>query len=377
MGTSNSDFRTAILLLLAILFMLQSSAQSGKLPTATRTKIDEAVARFSAQTSSPGIAVAVVENGEFAWAAGYGMADIENFVPATSQTLFRLASLAKPITAIAAMQLWEQGSLDLDAPIQKYCPAFPGPSFPDKGAVITTRELLGHLGGIRFYRDGPSGEPELNNTTHFSDPIAGGLSFFKNDALVAPPGTHFHYSTQGYSLVGCAIATASGEPYVDYVRRHILIPAGMAVTDVDDRIAVIQHRTRFYHKDASGKVVNAEYLDSSYKIPGGGWLSSAADVARFEVALLAGKLVKPATLTLMSTPLKPSDGSEDNYGLGWVARKVAGAEAISHNGGQHGTSTAILLVPARRAGIVVLINMDGVDSGGLAEELAKMVIAAD
>ena len=240
-----------------------------------------------AASKAPGISAAVVQDGEFVWSAGFGMADLENSVPATSQTLYRIGSISKSITATAAMELWERGKLDLDSPVQKYCPAFPQKPWP-----ITTRELLGHLAGIRYYHvpETPYSEsqsdPEVGNTRHFENGIEAGLKFFANDPLVAQPGTHFNYSTQGYTLVGCAIEGASGEKYADYVREHVLVPAGMLQTRPDDRFAIIPLRTRFYSKDKSGAVVNAEFLDSSYKVPGGGWLSSAPDMARFEVAIL-------------------------------------------------------------------------------------------
>ena len=177
--------------------------------------------------------------------------------------------------------------------------------------------------------------------------------------------------------MGCAIAAASGDSYVNDVREHVFGPAGMTETQVDDRFAVIPHRTRFYSKDPSGKVVNAEFLDSSYKIPGGGWISSVSDLARFEVALMGGKLVKPATFALMGTPQKPSDGSEDTYGMGLGIGKVDGLESVSHSGGQQGTSTMILLVPSRGLGVVVLANMDEVGAGKLAREIAGMLLAGN
>jgi CubicO group peptidase (beta-lactamase class C family) len=166
------------------------------------------------------------------------MADLENLVPATSQTLYRLASISKPITAAAAMLLYEHGKLDLDAPVQKYCPAFPG-----KEAPITTRQLLGHLSGIRHYRSQSLNDPEVINTKHFDDPIVGGLSFFKDDALVAKPGTKFSYSTHGFTVVGCVIESASGEKYEDFVRDNVLLPAGMTHTRIDDGYAIVSHRT--------------------------------------------------------------------------------------------------------------------------------------
>lgn len=373
-------FSRFTLTLLVVLTLAHAGAQTPP-PTLSpqiRAKVDSAVDAFRQKTSAPGVSIALVQNGELVYANGYGFADLENSVPATPETLYRLASVSKTITAIATMQLWQQHKIDLDAPVQKYCPAFPDPVFAGKPALITTRMLLGHLGGIRHYKDGDAGLPEVNNTTHFADPIAGGLSFFKDDPLVAKPGTHFHYSTQGYTLIGCVDAAVSGESYVDYVREHIFTLAGMNSSLVDDRFAVIPHRTRFYSKDKNGIIENSEFLDSSYKIPGGGWLSNATDLASYEIALMKGKLVDPATLALMSTPGKPSDGSEDHYGLGFGIQslEVVGQKftAIGHAGGQQGTSTMILLVPSANSAVVVLANLDGANSADLATDLLKILL---
>jgi CubicO group peptidase (beta-lactamase class C family) len=347
-----------------------SQAQEDKLSPEKRTQIEAAVTRFMAATHVPGLSVAVVENGEYEWGSGFGLADVENNSPASEHTLFRLASISKSLTATAAMQLRERGQLDLDAPVQKYCPAFPQKSQP-----ITTREVMGHLGGIRHYKEGPD-DLEIGNTKHFDNPIQAGLDFFKNDALVAEPGTHFHYSTQGYTLVGCVIEGASGTKYVDFVRQNVFVPAGMEQTQADDRFAIIPYRTRFYQKTKSGAVQNAEFLDSSYKIPGGGWLSSAEDMARFEVAILNDKLVKRSTRDLMWTPLKPSDGSKDEYGLGWGTGSDGGIAFVGHDGGQQGTSTAFVIAPALRAGVVVLINMEGQDADHLAHEILGVLVGS-
>src|SRR5229473_117852 len=358
-------------LLLALLTATTGAlfAQNAKLSDERRTQLETAIAKFMSANNVPGVSAAVVERGEYVWSEGFGTADLENFVPATPLTLYRVASVSKPLTATAAMQLWEHGKLDLDAPVQKYCPSFPQKEWP-----ITTRELLAHLGGIRHYRSDSQDDPEVGNTKHFENPIQAGLNFFKNDPLLSQPGTKFHYSTQGFTLAGCAIEGASGEKYVDYVHRNIFVPAGMVRTQADDHYAVIPYRTRFYHKDKSGQVVNADFLDSSYKIPGGGWLSSAEDMARFEVAILNDKLVRRATRDLMWTPLKPSDGTKDSYGLGWGAIDEDGLAAVGHSGGQQGTSTAFLVAPGPRAGVVVLTNMEGVPAEDLGKEILKILL---
>jgi serine beta-lactamase-like protein LACTB, mitochondrial len=349
-----------------------SFAQDSNLAPAKRAHIDAAVAKFMASTHVPGLAVAVVENGEYEWAQGYGFADLENNVPASEHTLFRLASMSKPLTAIAALQLWERGQLDLDAPVQKYCPSFPRKPWP-----VSTRQLLGHLGGIRHYKSSSQDDPETGNTKHFDDPIQAGLNFFKDDPLLAQPGTSFYYSTQGYTLVGCVIQGAAEVRYVDFMRQNIFLPAQMEQTQADDRFAIIPYRTRFYEKKDSGAVRNADFLDSSYKIPGGGWLSSAEDMAKFEVAVLNDKLIRRTTRDLMWTPLKPSDGSEDPYALGWSWRKKTGTEvlAVGHDGAQQGTSTAFAIAPEQRAGVVVLANLEQQDAGVLASEILNIIAA--
>jgi CubicO group peptidase (beta-lactamase class C family) len=351
-------------------------AQTGRLSAEKQAKIQSAISNFMAASKAPGMSAAVVEDGEFVWSAGYGMADLEDSVPATSQTLYRLGSISKSLTATAAMELWEQGKLDLDSPVQKYCPAFPPKPWP-----VTTRELLGHLGGIRYYHvpempySVSESDPEVGNTLHFENGIEGGLKFFAGDPLVAQPGTHFNYSTQGYTLVGCAIEGASGEKYTDYVRERVLVPAGMLQTRPDDRLAIIPLRTRFYSKDKSGAVVNAEFLDASYKVPGGGWISSAPDMARFAVAMLNDRLVKQATRDIMWTPQMPSDGlGRMVYGLGWQAGTTEGVRDVGHAGSQQGASAMILIAPDARAGVVVLINSDAADASGLASQLLKIVL---
>jgi serine beta-lactamase-like protein LACTB len=368
---------TTLVRLLAYLLAASCAvAQTGKLSAEKQAGIESTISNFMAASKAPGISVAVVQDGEFVWSAGFGMADLENSVPATSQTLYRLGSISKPITATAAMALWEHGKLDLDSPVKKYCPAFPQKQWP-----ITTRELLGHLGGIRYYNvpelpySASRTDPEVGNTRHFENGIEGGLKFFANDPLLAQPGTHFNYSTQGYTLAGCAIEGASGEKYADYVHESVLVPAGMLQTRPDDRFAVIPLRTRFYSKDNSGAVVNAEFLDSSYKVPGGGWLSSAPDMARFEVAILKDRLIRSATREIMWTQPMPSDGlGRMAYGLGWQFGVIDGVRDAGHGGSQQGTSTAILIAPDARAGVVVLANSDGTDASGLATHLLRIVL---
>ena len=362
--------RTHLVCLLAFLLSCASaaSAQRKSLSAEKRSAIEKAVSSFMSANSVPGIGAAVVLEDEPVWSAGFGMADLEDFAPVTSSTLFRLGSISKPITATALLQLWEHGKLDLDAPVQKYCPAFPQKEWP-----ITSRELLGHLGGIRHYHPDGKGDIPEDSARHFSS-MEESLQIFAADPLVAKPGTKFNYSTYGYTLLGCVLEGAASQKYVDYVRENIFKPAEMAQTQADDFFAIIQHRTRWYHKDKSGIVRNAGVLDSSYKIPGGGLVSSADDMARFEAAILADKLLARATRNLMWTSLQTADGKLTGYALGWGISDRTGVRVVAHAGGQQGTSTAFALVPDRRAGAVVLANMDALDAHHLAEEILNIVL---
>jgi len=363
-------FRTHVVCLLALLLACASpvSSQQNSLATEKRAEIEKAVSSFMSANSVPGIGVAVVLEGEPAWSAGFGMSGLEDSAPATSSTLFRLGSISKPITAVAVLQLWERGKLDLDAPVQKYCPAFPQKEWP-----ITTRELLGHLGGIRHYNPDGKGDIPEDSARHFAS-MEESLQIFAADPLVAKPGTKFNYSTYGYTLLGCVLEGATSQKYVDFVRENVFKPARMEHTQADDFFAVIPHRARWYHKDKAGVVRNAGVLDSSYKIPGGGLISSADDMAQLEAAILADKLLKRTTRDLMWTILKPTEGKPSHYALGWFVAEKFGLRTAGHTGGQQGTDTAFLIAPDRRAGVVVLANMDNVNTNLLADEVLKIAL---
>ena len=365
----NKSWNWAFFFAVLVLFCAATvSAQKKNLPPEKRLAIEKAVASFMSANSVPGLSAAVVLDGEPRWSQGFGMADLENSSPATSSTLFRLGSISKPISATAVLQLWERGKLDLDAPVQKYCAEFPKKEWP-----ITTRQLLGHLGGIRHYSPDGKGDVPEDSARHFSG-MTESLQLFANDPLVAKPGSKFNYSTYGYTLIGCVFEGAASEKFTAYLGKNVFEPAGMDQTRDDDFFTVIPHRTRWYHKDKSGIVRNAGVLDSSYKIPGGGIISSADDMAKFEAAILADKLLKRGTRDLMWTSLKTADGKETGYGLGWGIMDKFGLHILAHTGGQQGTSTAFAVVPSRNAGVVVLCSMDNVDVDQLATQILRIAL---
>ena len=356
MSYASTAMKRAMVLILILFLSCACAAQQG---TALEAGVDAAVKDFQARNQAPAITVAVAIDGKIAYSKAVGQADVENDLKATVETLIRTGSIAKPIAAAAALTLVDAGKLDLDAPIQKYCPAF-----PKKQWTITTRQLLGHLSGIHHYTGN-----DFASTKHYAG-MTDGFEMFANDPLLFEPGTKYAYSTYGYTVVGCVVEGASGAKFADYVAQHVLQPAGMTHTFVDDVAAIVPHRARGYSRQ-EGRVVNAGLMDSSYKIPGGGYVSTAEDLVRFQLAMMEGKIVKASTAELMWTSQKTADGKPTNYGMGFAVAEADGQKIISHGGSQQGTSTAMRLYPARKSAVAVMVNMDGLNAMGLLSAIAK------
>ena len=295
----------------------------------------------------PGFALAVAVDGRIVWSEAFGYADVENKRPATPATQFRIGSVSKPLTADAVAQLYEQGKLDLDAPVQRYVP-----SFPDKGAPITTRLLGGHLAGIRHYR----GDEFTRNQAYPN--VTAGLAIFENDSLVAPPGTRFSYSTYGFNVISAVVEGASGEQFLAYMSRHVFKPLHMTSTAPDRNDSLIPNRTRFYERDSSGHFLPAPTVDNSYKWAGGGFLSTAEDLVRFGSAHLEPGYLKAATLELLFTPQHTTSGETTPYGIGWfIATDTLGHRYVYHGGGSVGGTTAFGVDRDSRVVIALVTNL--------------------
>lgn len=353
--------RSALVLAAALAAAAPLRAQTAAgLPPAQVAAIEAAIAAAMSRLEIPGLSAAVVVDHELRWSGGYGRADVENNVPATASTVYRLGSISKTVTATAVLQLAEKGRLDLDAPVQSYVPSFPAKTWP-----VTCRQLLAHLGGIRHYADG-----EMESTRHFAS-VADGLAMFKDDPLVSEPGTAFLYTTYGYNLLGAAVEGASGVSYLDYVRRHIFEPAGMERAQADDVYAIIPGRARGYQKAPSGALSNSPLADTSNKVPGGGLVAGAEDVARFAMALQGGVLLQKETLARMLTRQSTRDGRLTGSGLGLFLGERRGLKEAWHTGGQPRVSTVLYMRPERRLAVVLLTNLEGIGPALL--ELARLI----
>jgi CubicO group peptidase (beta-lactamase class C family) len=317
--------------------------------------------------SIPGLSIAVTRQNHIVFSQSYGLADVANQVRATPETLFRIGSITKSITATATMMLAERGQLDLDAPAHRYCPVFPEKSWP-----VTTRELLAHLGGVRGFRVDNGSSPELFSTAHY-DRISDSITLFSSDPLVSKPGMQYEYSNYGYDLVGCVLEGASGKQFEELLRSIVFQPAGMTTTRIDDIAQIIPNRSRSYTHTKDGSVRNAKSIDLSNRIPAAGILSTADDVARFAIALGSGKLLSLKSLQTMWTEQSTDSGKSTGYSLGWMIRNHRGAQAVAHTGEQPGASTLLYLLPGKQVSFVVLANTDAAGLWKLADRLADLL----
>ena len=335
--------------------------------TDTRTKIKGFIKAAMSKEKVPGLALAVVKDGRIFYSGAFGEADLENHVRVTERSRFRTASVAKPLTATAALVLAAEGRLNLDAPIQQYCPAFPEKPWP-----ITARELLSHRSGIRHYRSETLDDPEVSSTRHFAK-LSDAFELFGKDPLVHQPGTAFLYTTFGYTVLGCVLEGAAGESFPALIKQYVFTPAEMPDSTVDDARKVIPNRVRGYDLGSDGKWENAPCIDASDKYPAGGLLTTAIDLAHFIQRLYAGTLLPPETLEEMwmsVTNLPKGRG----YALGWGVFSYRGMKAVAHSGDQQGAVASLLLIPEKRLGIAILSNTEHLDVDTLAHSTADILM---
>lgn len=340
---------------------------SGKAQHDLRSEICRLISASISKDKIPGLSVAVVSQGHMLYSKVFGEADVENHVPVTANSLFRTASVAKPITATAALVLAAAGRLNLDAPIHDYCPAF-----PEKGSAITSRELLAHRSGIRHYKSETLDDPEVSSVHHYPK-LSDAFVLFGNDPLVHQPGTAFLYSTFGYTVLGCVLEGAAGESFPALMKQYVFVPADMQASTIDDARKIIRNRVRGYDVGRDGRLENAPYIDSSDKYPAGGLLTTATELARFIEHLYSGTFLPPRFREEMWTPVT-NLAKGRGYALGWGTYSYRSMRVLAHSGDQQGATATVLLIPERELGIAILANTENADLDTLAKGIVDAVI---
>nr|XP_060611947.1 serine beta-lactamase-like protein LACTB, mitochondrial [Anolis sagrei ordinatus] len=379
--------------------------------------------RVKDEVGAPGIVVGVSVDGKEVWSEGMGFADVENRVPCRPETVLRIASISKPLAMVAAAKLWEEGKLDLDAPVQKYVPEFPEKEyegekvlFSQRGPILEHQEVPAGGLGPDVGRSPPRPFLRLPIRLHLVIPGCGGNRFSRSVSdsvrLLSPflQGSQFLYSTHGFTLLSAVVERASGQRFTDYMLQ-IFRDLDMSATGLDENEPLIYNRGRYYTHNKKGRLVNAPFVDNSYKWAGGGFVSTVGDLLKFGNAMLysyqlgsipkslpAGQLpgyLKPDTVAMLwSTPCTESTcPKEGRYGLAWFVsegRQECGFCRRSrhhafHTGGAVGASSILLILPEEEhpeakeglplkppRGVVVsiLCNMQSVSLGGIALRIA-------
>jgi serine beta-lactamase-like protein LACTB len=301
--------------------------------------------RLKAGVRAPGLSLAVAIRGKIVWSANCGYADLKSRRLVTDHTRFRIGSVSKPLTATALASFAASSRVDLDASIARYLP-----HFPSHGGAITLRRLAGHLAGIRHYQS----QAEVINRRHFRN-VAATLSLFADDPLVAEPGARFSYSSYGYDVIGAALERVADEPFAALMREQLLAPAHMAETTLASAPANV--RASFYEVTSNGGVRRAPPIDLSDRLPAGGFLSTADDLAHFGAAFTDGTLVDPATEKMMFSSQRTTRGELTDYGLGFEVHPSPFGLFVRHIGAVDGGTAALLIHPQSRAVLALTTNI--------------------
>jgi CubicO group peptidase (beta-lactamase class C family) len=309
---------------------------------------------------APGASVAVIRDGRFIFRKSYGLADLEQNVPVSEFTNFRIASVSKQFTAMAIMILKQSGSLDYDESIVKYFS-----DTPEIWEQITIRNLLSHTSGLLDYED----LIPLECKTPVRDSDVPGLLKTRQETFFAP-GTQYKYSNTGYAFLALIVEMVSGKRFAAFMKDNIFDPLAMGNTVVfDDGFNEVKNRAIGYREIENGFELADQSLTSSV-LGDGGIYTSIMDYFKWDQALYGDKLVKREILEEAFTPQLLLDGSSTNYGFGWRIDEKSGLKIIHHNGSTCGFSAAVRRIPDKRFSLIVFTNR----RGKKAHELADMLL---
>lgn len=324
------------------------------------TASDELLRQIMERDKLPSLSVAVSVDGELAYQRAFGYADIASETLATPATVYAQGSVTKALTATLALQLADDGMLDLNVAVQKYCAAF-----PEKSDVVTLHQLLAHTAGVRHYDYRRFEEDFMNSTAYESIPVA--MRKFANDPLVAAPGQKYHYSSWGYVIVACALENASGQSYAQLLRERILEPANMTHSRMDESALQPENQATGYSLQDNGSWKTTIRQDPSDRYGAAGLLSTPTDMVRFADALLQEKFLDAAHLQTLWSSQQVVSGEPSGHGLGWDLDEKSGA--IMKGGTSFDATSYLYVLPAE--GVIIAISTNLVLWGKGREELAE------
>ena len=311
------------------------------------------------------MAVAVVRGGDTLLMKGYGFADVENQLPATPQSVFRIGSITKQFTSAAVMQLVEQGKVSRDDDITKYIT-----SYPSHGRRILVRHLLNHTSGIPSYTDVGPQFGRIMRLDLARDSLIGVVA---RDSLMFEPGTHMYYNNTGYFMLGMIIEKVTAQKYGDYLAEKLFAPNGLAGTTYCDTKKLIPRRAQGYERGTAG-LVNADFLSMELPFAAGSLCSTVGDLVSWTRKLHAGAIVSAASFREMTSPVRLPSKRPMTYGYGLMADTVGSHRVISHGGGINGFVSDLMHFPDDSLTIAVLANTSPAPSSAVAAALARAVL---
>jgi CubicO group peptidase (beta-lactamase class C family) len=365
-----SRLRRSLLVLGAISLLLPAAAGAQTPAPATPpdvAAVDAAVRKTMQSRQVPGVSLAVVKDGKVVLAKGYGVSDVEKSIAATEHTVYQLASVTKPFTAMAVLMLAEDGKLSLDARITDILPGLPAAWAP-----VTVRHLLSHTSGIKSYTD-VFGEQKVPDSRVFTS--EGILALVKDAPLQFTPGEKYAYCNTGYYLLGMIIEKVSGKPYAGVLAERIFTPLGMTSTGLDDYTDTRPVRAKGY-STRSGATTPAEHTHPSQPFSAGALVSTVVELAKWDIALTSRKLLKPASYDAMWTPMRLNDGKSSTYAFGWQVEPFRTRPRQAHGGGISGFSTFLARYPEDKVTVIVLTNQGGGAAGAIANNVGAIYIPA-
>ena len=356
------SFASLILALLPSMFT-GAPARADAPAKSLEERLDAIVKDTYANEDEPGAAVIVVVDGKPVLRKGYGVADTESGAKVTPETVFRIGSVTKQFTAVAILQLVQQGKVKLDDPITKYVD-----DFNPRGKTITLEHLLSHASGIPNYTEGP-GFQEIGTRKLSPREI---VALVDEKPLEFEPGSKFKYSNTNYVLLGMAIEKASGQAYADYMLEHVFKPAGMTSTRYGPNDITDERHAQGYEASQDG-FKPARPMDMSQPFSAGAIESTVDDLWSWTRSVSEGKLVDPKLIDRAWTPYAVTDG-KSNYGYGWEIsrdREAPGERWMRHGGGINGFMSFAVWIPERKVFVAVLSNaMSRANPGQLCRSLA-------
>ena len=334
---------------------LVAPAYSQDQPNRFTEQLEPVIRQVMGQSGMPGFAVAIVEKQRVVYAAGFGVRKLGEKEPVTARSLFHMASITKTFVASSIMQLWEQGKIDLDAPVVKYLPYFRLKD--ERYKKVTVRLMLSHISGMPDTNDYEWDKPQYDDGA-----LERYVKSLADNSLIADPGAKFQYSNIAFEVLGDVIAKVSGLSFEEYVKRNLLEPLGMTSSTLLVKEAEADLLSRPHVLGPSYDVeVSKVFPYNRMHSPSSTLYSSVLDMSKWAMANLnrgelhTKRILKSSTYDLM---WKPATEQFQQIGICWFLNKYKEHSMVTHSGGDTGFVSNLVLIPDAQVAVVMMSNYD-------------------